>query len=55
LPLGKLQSIVVHEPWEIVGVDIIGALKKTIKRNQYIIVFTCHLTKWVEAFAIHDS
>ncbi len=38
-----------HEPWELVGMDLIGKLSMTSSGNQYICVFTDYFTKWVEA------
>src|SRR4028118_708714 len=48
-----LQSIAVHEPWEVVGVDLVGKLSQRTRGGyQYIIVFTDYLTKWVEAMPL---
>ena len=54
-PSGSLQPIPVGKPFEMVGVDIVGKLPTTKKGNQYIVVFTDHLTKWPEAFAIANQ
>lgn len=49
---GELNTITVSRPFEIVGADILGPLPRTIKGNRYILVFTDHFTKWIEASAI---
>jgi hypothetical protein len=46
-----LQPIPAAEyPFEMLGVDILGPLPETKKGNEYVLVFTCYLSKWVEAF-----
>ncbi len=47
---GKLESISVSEPFELVGMDIVGKLPTTARGYKYILVVTCHFSKW--AFAI---
>ena len=44
--LGSLET---SEPLEILGADIIGPLPMTPSDNKYIITFTDHFTRWVEA------
>ncbi|XP_059362248.1 uncharacterized protein LOC132101366 [Carassius carassius] len=44
-----LHPIKVKEPWEVVGMDLIGPLKKTMKDHQYILTVTDLFTKWVIA------
>lgn len=51
-PAGKLQPLIVNEPWHTVAVDAMGPLDKTTHGNQYILVFSDLFTKWVEAFAV---
>ena len=41
--------------WSLVGMDLIGPLKVTIRRNQFILMMTCYFSKWVEAFALPDK
>lgn len=53
LPLaGMMQPIVVREPFEVVGVDILGPLPLTTTGRRYVVVFSDYFTKWVEAFAV---
>ena len=47
----ELIPISVSEPFEIVGVDVVGPFPESTKGNKYLIVFTDHFTKWPEAFA----
>ena len=41
--------------WSLVGMDLIGPLKVTTRRNQFILTMTCYFSKWVEAFALPDK
>ena len=52
---GKLQSIKVSQPWEMIGIDIIGPLPITNNGNRYIAVICDYFTKWPEAFAIPNQ
>jgi hypothetical protein len=45
-----MQLILVETTWRTIGMDFIGPLPQTKRGNQYILVFTEYLTKWVEAF-----
>jgi transposase InsO family protein len=49
---GKLLSIPVTAPWEIVGIDVLGPLPPTKEGFRYILVLTDHFTKWPEAFSM---
>ena len=40
-----LQSILVHETFELVGIDIVGKLSTTAANNKFILVITDHLSK----------
>ena len=35
--------------------DLIGLLKVTTRRNQFILTMTCYFSKWVEAFSLPDK
>ena len=37
------------------SVDILGPLIETTRSNHFILVATCHFTKWVEFFALPDQ
>lgn len=47
-PSGSLQSIQVHRPFELVAFDLIGPFPVTASGNQYAIVLSDYLTRWVE-------
>ena len=51
---GSLQSIVVHEPFELVGMDIVGKLPTTSHGNKFILVITDYLSKWATAVALSN-
>ena len=36
------------EVWSLVGMDLVGPLKKTRKENKFILTMTCYFSKWVE-------
>ena len=44
-----------HQPFEMLGVDILGPLPETEDPKKYILVLTDYLTKWVEAFEIEEQ
>ena len=50
-----LNPIEVGEPFERIGIDFVGPLEKTRRRNRYILVVTDYLTKWPEAKAMKDA
>lgn len=35
--------------------DLIGPLKVTPRKNQYVLTMTCYFSKWVEAFPLPDK
>ncbi len=50
-----LHPIQVGQPFDRVGMDIVGPLPVTLRGNKYIVVATEYLTKWPEARAIPDA
>ena len=38
--------------WDLVGIDLIGPLPKTVDGFQYILTATDYFSKWVEAFPL---
>ena len=52
---GELQPVVVTEPWHTVNLDTFGPLPATESGNSFVMVFTDHFTKWVEAFAVPSN
>ena len=51
----ELHPIQVKEPFYQIGIDIVGPLPITEKRNKYIVVAIDYLTKWPEAKAIPEA
>jgi|SRR6266498_2163686 len=49
------NPIKVGQPYDRLGMDIVGPLPKTRQGNQYIVIATEYLTKWPEAQAIPDA
>src|SRR2546421_9832893 len=43
------------EPFERIGIDFVGPLERTKRRNRYILVVTDYLTKWPEAKAMKEA
>lgn len=50
-----LHPIKVGQPFDRLGMDIVGPLPKTKQGNMYIVVATEYLTKWPEARAIPNA
>ena len=50
-----LHSIEVGQPFERIGIDIVGPLPETTSKNKYIVVATEYLTKWPEAKALDKA
>ncbi|GES83881.1 KRAB-A domain-containing protein [Rhizophagus clarus] len=50
-----LHPIKIGQPFDRVGMDIVGPLPQTKDGNKYIVVATEYLTKWPEARAIPDA
>ena len=44
-----LHPIKVEQPFDRIGMDIVGPLPLTKSENRYIVVSTEYLTKWLEA------
>lgn len=56
-PIGRneLHPIRIGEPFEVIGIDIVGLLNETGKGNKYIVVAIDYFTKWVEARALREA
>lgn len=50
-----LHPIKIGQPFERVGIDLVGPLPETSRGNRYIVVVTEYLTKWPEAKAIPNK
>ncbi|KAH1172064.1 hypothetical protein KIL84_007682 [Mauremys mutica] len=50
-----LKSVKVSQPFELVGMDLIGPLPATKEGYQYILTATDYLTRWVHAFPLKNK
>ena len=50
--MALLHPIKIGQPFDWIGIDLVGPLPETKQDNKYIIVATEYLTKWPEAKAI---
>ena len=56
LGVAPYQNVPLPErPFQMIGIDTVGMLTKTKDGNQYIIVITDYLTRWVEAVAVKSD
>ena len=51
----SLHPIQIGNAYDHIGIDLVGPLQPTRQGNQYIVVVTEYLTKWLEARAIPDK
>lgn len=54
-PPGKLQQTVVHGPWKMIGVDLMGPFPRSSHGNLYLLVFVDYYTRWVEMFPLRKA
>ncbi len=50
-----LYPIQVVNPFDMLGVDVMGPVRQTYDGNRFIVVFMDYFTKWPEAFATADQ
>ena len=50
-----LQTMLVGEPWERIGVDVTGPHPTSSKGNTYILTVIDHFTKWIEIFPMRNQ
>ena len=50
-----LKDYRVGHPLDRIGVDVLGPLPTTSRRNCYILVVTDYFTRWVEAYPMPDQ
>lgn len=50
--IGKYKPIITKKPLELIAVDIVGPLPKSIDGNLYILLFVDHFTRWIEAIPL---
>ena len=51
----ELHPIPIGEPWEWIGIDIVGPLPVTERGNKYIVTCIDYMTKWAEAKPLPDK
>ena len=47
-----LKPIIVNKPWELIGIDVAGPLKKTASGNSYVIIAVDYFTKFCVGKAV---
>ena len=50
-----MQPTPVEDPWEKLGMDLMGPLPRSEKGNTFLFVIIDYFTKWVEIFPLKDS
>ena len=50
--VGKLQPMVIDQPWKRIGLDLMGPLPKMEQGFRYIMVIVDYFSKWVETFPL---
>ena len=51
----ELHPIPVTDVWKQIGIDLVGPLPETPRRNKYIVTVTDYFTKWPEAAPLPDK
>lgn len=52
--LGLTGPVQASEPWDVVGIDLIGEFLETGRGNKYVLTMVDHFTKWPIAVCIPD-
>ncbi|CAF1158517.1 unnamed protein product, partial [Adineta ricciae] len=52
---GPLQPHVVEEPWQTIGIDIMGPFPATFRQKRYLLVIVDYFTRWVELFPLRST
>ena len=50
-----MQSVPIGGPFEMLGMDFVGALPETERGNKYLLVVSDYFTKWAEAIPFPDQ
>jgi hypothetical protein len=50
-----MQLMIAYEPFAFTSMDLIGLLPETANGNKYLLVWTDHHTRWVEAVPIKNK
>lgn len=54
-PAGLLQQTEAHEPWELLGVDLMGPLPRSTQGNTQLMVVVDYYSHWVELFPLRKA
>lgn len=54
-PPGKLQQTAVEQPWEMLGVDLMGPFPRSSSGNVHLLVFVDYLSRWFELFPLRKA
>uniref|UniRef100_H3B6N1 Integrase catalytic domain-containing protein n=1 Tax=Latimeria chalumnae TaxID=7897 RepID=H3B6N1_LATCH len=54
-PSGFMQSTELYEPWEMIGVDLMGPFPKSPKGNVFLLVCVDYYAKWTETFPLRNA
>ena len=52
---GLTTAALAHEPWQVVGIDLVGPVLESGSKNKYILTIVDHFTRWPIAVAIPDK
>ena len=52
---GLTTETLATEPWEVVGIDLVGECLETTNKNKWILTITDHYTRWPIAIPIPDK
>ena len=55
-PLSNTMQIhAVNEPWNTIGIDIMGPFPPTVRNKRFLLVIVDYFTRWIEVFALSST
>lgn len=54
-PAGRIQQTITTQPWQMMGVDLMGPLPRSSRLNTHLFVFIDYYTRWVEMFPLWEA